>query len=127
MALISPDFTDTKGQLEPGAYKARITASEVKTSQAGNLYVRWKFETFGTENPLHNGVEVYTSTPVAGKGAFRLHQLLKAALGELPPVGGQFDTEALHGREVMIDVIDGKDQGGQPTGFSEVKTIRKLA
>lgn len=128
MPIVTPDFDECSAGLPEARYSARLVGVEQKTSQAGNIYLKWTLEIFGhAENPLFNGTKVWTNTPVSGRGAFRLRDLLKAAVGELPPKGAGFNPQSLLGREVDIDVVDGKDKGGQKTGFSEVKRIYKRA
>lgn len=123
MPTIQPDFTEV-AEVKPGTYSARIVDSEVRTSQNDNQYVKWTMEVFGTGTPA-DGMKVWTNTMVAGRGAGRLKTLFRAATGEEP--AGPVDTGVLHGREVQITVVDGRNQQGQPTGFAEVKAISPLA
>lgn len=122
MALITPDFGEITN-ITAGTYKVRVVDSEEKTSQAGNTYLRWTLEVFGADKPANNGARLYLSTPISGKGAFRLAELLKATTGELPT---SFDPQNLHGRECTALVVDGKTASGEPSGYMEVKAVSPL-
>lgn len=124
--LIKPDFsevTDSK-PVPPGVYSARIKDVESKESQAGNTYLNWKLELFGT--PEVNNRVVFTATPIKGAGAFRLQQLYKAATGEDISATSGFDTDQLIGKEVQVTLVEGKDKEGNVRSFPDVKTISKL-
>lgn len=131
MALITPDFSEVseRGNLKPGVYKVRITGAEVKEWAAkddkpARPYVRWELETFGGEA---NGRKIWTNTDIAGKGAFRLQNLYKAALGESIGNGG-FDTEMLMGKEVEVVLKDGVNyKTGQPSGYTEVDSVKAIS
>lgn len=124
MALVTPDFTEVQGALLPGVYSARVADVEAKTSKAGKPYLNWKLETFGANDAAANGRVFFHSTPTTGKGAFRLQELYKAAVGE-DLVGG-FDTEMLLGREVKAVLVDGVDQQGNAKAWPEVKSVSAL-
>src|SRR3990172_1730710 len=124
MPLIQPDFSEVLEALPEGTYQAKIVDAEVKQSKAGNTYVRWQMSVFGADDTRCNGKSVWHSTPVTGKGAFRLQQLVKAGTGV--PASGQFDTSDLMGRDVLITVVDGIDQNGEKSGYPEVKAVRTL-
>jgi hypothetical protein len=104
MPLISPDFSEAAG-LKPGEYVARIAASTLKKSQAGNDYVSWQLTTAGNPDIAANDQVVYYNTPFTGRGAFRFRKFVEAAVGE--PLGealASFNTDELHGRSVVITV-----------------------
>lgn len=125
MALIKPDFSEVTGAIPPGVYSARVKDCEAKTGKtSGSTYLNWKLELFG--NPDVNNRIVFMATPVTGKGAFRLKELYKAAMGEELEDGQQFDTESLLTREVTVTLVEGKDQDGNVRNFPDVKAVSPL-
>lgn len=124
MPLITPDFSEVTDAVPEGTYSARIKDCEAKTSQAGNAYLNWKMELFGT--PAVNNRVIFMSTPTSGKGAFRLQQLYKAATGEDLGKNQQFDTDQLITREVQVVLVKQKDQDGNDRAFPDVKTVNRL-
>lgn len=130
MALVTPDLTQTTDSVGPGSYKVRIKDASMgewpgKDGGPTTKYINWRMETFGEAEPKNNGRAIWLKTPVSGKGAFRLKDLYKAATSE--ELDGQFDTDQLMGCEVAVSVIDGVNfKTGEPTGFTEVKTIRSV-
>lgn len=124
--LITPDFTDVAEEITAGTYKVRVKKGDVKEWPNGGQYVNWELETFGETEPKNNGRRVFHKTSCSGKGAFMLQKFYRAATGQ--PLSGQFDTEQLVGKEVVVEVVDGKDrQTGAPTGYTEVKSVRPVA
>lgn len=124
--LIEPDFTEVSQPVAPGVYSARLKEVEAKTSQKGGTYLNWKIELFG--HPDVNNRIVFMATPVTGKGAFRLQELYKAAMGEdLDMKNPSFDTESLIGREVTVTLVPGKDQDGNVRPFPDVKSVSTLS
>lgn len=123
--LVQPDFSEVLEGVPPGTYQAVLVDSEMRDSKAGSKYVRWRMTIQGANDTRVNGQSVWTNTPVAGKGAFRLQQLYKAATqGKLT---GGFDTSELMGKVVTIDVIDQIDNStGEKTGFVDVKNVRAV-
>lgn len=121
MPLITPDFSEVTGAVPPGTYGARITDCEQKTSQAGSTYLNWKLTLFG--NPAVNDRVVFLSTPISGKGAFRLQELYKAATGEDMAKGQPLDTDMLLTRQVTATLVEGRDQNGEPRKFPDVKSV----
>lgn len=124
MGLIKPDWSEETQPVQPGTYSARIKDGEVKTSQKGSQYINWKLELFGS--PEVNNRVVFMSTPVAGKGIFRLAELYKAATGEEIDKTAQFDTDMLIGKEVTATLVAGVDQNGAPRQFPDVKSVTAL-
>lgn len=122
MALITPNF-DELADIKPGQYNVSIVECEIKESQKGAQYLKWKFETIGCDEPKNNGQHVWTNTMTTGKGAFRFKDLYSAATGEEYDSGVQFDTEMLLGKEMSVGVIDGLDKQGNKSGYPEVKTF----
>lgn len=124
--LIQADLTEVSSPLEPGTYKARVVASELKESKtSGNKYVKWQLETWGSEIKTQNGRTVYYNTPVTGGGAFRLADFYAATMKKaLPRDNPQFDTDMIIGKELEIVTVEGKDQEGNPSKYVEVKTVR---
>jgi hypothetical protein len=74
-------------------------------------------ETFDEAESKNNGRSIFMRTPVAGKGAFRLQDLYRAATST--PLTGDFDTDTLLSKEVEVTVTDG-------AYGPEVKTIRAI-
>jgi len=130
MAFIKPDFTEVAESIVPGEYKVRVKDAQLKEWAAredrpARPYIRWELETFGDEKKQNNGRRIWHNTDIAGKAAFRLKDFLSAALKET--VTGQFDTEAVMGKEVLVTVVESKGKDGMPNGYTEVKTVRPLA
>lgn len=121
MALIKPDFSEVQSAVAPGVYAARIKECESKESKKGSTYLNWKLELFG--NPEINDRVIFLATPVTGKGAFRLKELYKAAMGEDLDENGQFDTDSLITREITVTLVEGKDQDGNVRSFPDVKAV----
>lgn len=124
MALIKPDWSEETKPVQPGVYAARVKDGEIKTSKAGNTYVNWKLELFGT--PEVNNRVVFLSTPTGGPGIFRLAELYKAATGQEMDRNAPFDTDMLISREVTVTLVEGKDQNGNPKQFPDVKAVAPL-
>lgn len=122
---ITPDFSEAVG-LEPGTYQARITDAEVLTSKKDTQYIKWKMTTI-SEDPKFADQLVYHNTMLSGRGAGILKTFFVAAMGEELADGQGFDTEQLLGREVMITVVEGKDQQGNPTNWPEIKAVKAIA
>lgn len=130
MPTITPDFSEAVefAPLPNGTYKTRVVGAEIKTSQAGNQYVNWKLSVFGAEGDLeqHNNSSIFHSTMISGRGAGMLKSFVKAATGEEPT--GQFDTEALIGREVEVTVETGINPlTGETKRWPDVKGVRPVA
>lgn len=107
-----------------GTYQARITAVEAKESKAGNPYLNWKSELIGEDV---NGRIVFHTTPISGKGAFRLQELYRAATHEvLSKESPSFDTEQIIGKEVLMTLTYGVDQEGNPRQWPEVKSVAPI-
>ena len=125
--LITPDFTEaTESQpIPPGVYKTRITDCETKTSKKGSKYLNWKLSIFGAEGAFssQNNRPVFMITMLDGKGAGRLKDLAKAALGTVPD---QWDTDAFLGKEVEVVLTERRDETGAVSSFPDVKTVRAV-
>ena len=125
--LITPDFSETKDKVEVGVYNARVVASKVdqwagKEGKPPTVYIAWTLETFGEADQKNNGRKIFLNTPINGPGAFRLKEFYKAAMGE--ECAGAFDREMLNTKEVTVTIGDQLDKQKQPTGYTEVKTVK---
>lgn len=122
MALVVPSFEEL-ADITPGNYKARITGAEVTTAKtSGAPMVVWKLEVFGSENKGQNGQVITHRTMLSGKGAFGIKDLYKAAMKE--ELKGQFDTDMLLGKEVLLTMAPGRPQAdGSPSKYPEVKSV----
>lgn len=129
--FIKPDFSEVKDNVEAGDYMARVVDSKVdqwqgKDGKPNTVYINWTMETFNEAEPKNNGRKIFHKTPLNGGGAFRLQEFYKAAMLVDCPAEG-FDRTSIHGKEVQVTVIDGVDRKtGQPTGYTEVKSVRPL-
>lgn len=128
---ITPNFDEAvEVASEPmpvGAYNARITALEQKTSQAGNAYLKAKFTVFGAEGELqkYNNWPIFGNFMLSGKGAGNTKMLLKAIFGEEIPASIQ--SEDLMGKEVVVSIKYEKDQAtGETSQYPSIKAINKL-
>jgi hypothetical protein len=124
--LVKPDFSEVSGNdpVPPGTYSARIKECEQRESKAGNPYLNWKLELFGT--PEVNNRVVFHMTMVKGKAAFRLQELYSAATGEQISDKTGFDTDMLIGKEITVTLTEAKDQEGNVRPFPEVKAVAAL-
>ena len=123
--LVKPDFSEIQEDVTPGTYKTRIRKGDVKEWPNGGTYINWELETFGETEPKNNGRRIFYKTSASGKGAFVLQKFYRAATGQ--SLTGEFDTEQLNGKEVVVEVVEGRDrQTGAPTGYNEVKTVRPV-
>lgn len=124
--LIVPDFSEAAESkpVPPGTYSARIKAVEPKESQAGNKYLSWKLELFGS--PEVNNRIVFHRTMISGPGAFRLRDLYAAATGKKIADKESFDTMDLIGKELKVMLVEQKDQEGNVSQFPEVKAVARL-
>lgn len=128
--LLTPDFTEVKDAVEPGNYKVRVVGSKLgewpsKTEgKPATVYVEWTLETFGEAEEKNNGRKIFHKTPMNGPGAFRLQQFYKGVMGE--DIGGEFDSEMLHGREAEVTVGFQVDKNKQPTEYTEVKAVKQI-
>lgn len=120
MPMIQPDFTQAAGgKLEHGEYPVRVTNAEVKFSKtSGAPYVRWELEVFGKSDDSLNGRKTWHNTPTTGKGAGILKSFLEAC-GVASE--GEFDTEALYGKELIV--VLGPDKDPSYTVVKAVKTL----
>lgn len=117
--LVTPDFSESQDDIQPGEYAVQITGVEQKTSKAGSPYLRWELSTIGESNPKNNGRKIWHTTMLSGKGAGMLKRLYQVAtLNEMPQ--GAFDTEQLLGRQFKAVVAQGD------SGFTEIKTIKAM-
>lgn len=127
MPIITPDFSEAveNTPIPSGVYKARISDCTQKTSKAGNAMLDWKLTIFGAEGEYakQNNRPVFMNTMLSGPGAFRLKDLAKAALGEVPT---QIDTDNFLGKEVEITVASRLQEDGTPSNFPDVKAVRSL-
>lgn len=125
---IEVDLNEVVDGLPEGDYKVNVVDAEQKTSKAGNPYLRWQFAVIDHAEAKFNGQAIWHSTPTSGKGAFRLMQLYKAAVGEkLDTASRTLDPQKILGKQLAITVVNSHDQDGNPNGFTEVKSVRKIA
>lgn len=124
---IEVNLSDVVDGLAEGEYKANVVDCEMKTSKAGNAYLRWQLTAFDCADARFNNQSVWMTTPTSGKGAFRLMQLYKAATGEkLDNQVTTLDPQKILGKQLWVTVVKSLDQNGGETGFMEVKAVRKL-
>lgn len=122
MPLITPDFSETSKPVPPGVYSARIVDAEMRQSKAGNDYINWKLELFGS--PDINNRVCFMSTPIKGPGAFRLQHLFEAATGtKVDTHSPSFNTDALMAKNVTVTLVERKDQEGNTSAFPDVKLV----
>lgn len=122
---ITIDQSEVVDDIPEGEYNVNVVDAEMKTSKAGNPYLRWQFTVFGHSDPRYNSQAIWHSTPTSGKGAFRLLQLHKAAVGsKLDKNATQIDPRDILGKQLSITVVNSHDQDGNPNGFTEVKYVR---
>ena len=125
MSLITPDFSEIQDTIAPGTYKCIVKKGEVKEWPNGGSYVNWELETYGESEQKNNGRRIFHKTATSGKGAFTLQQMYVAAVGTA--LTGAFDTEQLAGKQVAVEVVDGVNrQTGEPTGYTEVKRVKRI-
>ncbi len=123
--LIVPDFSEVQDRVGVGEYSVRVTGSKPgRWEKDGKVtpYIAWELQTFGEPEEKNNGRKVFHNTPITGKGAFRLKDFFKAAMGEECPATG-FDRTMLHGRELKITVGPQKDN----PEYTEIKLVKPLA
>lgn len=123
MALIKPNFEEVQDNVGVGTYRARIVDAKMGTWPAKDdkpevTFINWQMKTFAEQEEKNNGRSIFMRTPIAGKAAFRLRDLYRAAVGT--DLKGQFDTEQLYGKEIEVTIVEGQN------GYTEVKTIRPL-
>ncbi len=121
MALVTPDFSEVSGSLQPGMYNARIVGADVKESKGGVPMIKWTYEVFGSDAKGANGQRIFDHTMLAGKGAFRLQDLYRSAMKQ--ELAGDFDTDMLLGKEIKLTLAEGKTQDGSPSKYPEVKSV----
>lgn len=130
MALVKPNLTETTDSVGPGTYAVRITDATLgswpaRDNKPETPWVNWRMVTFNEAEEKNNGRSVFAKTDLGGKGAFRIKDLYKAAMGE--DLDGEFDTDMLMGKELQITVVDGINfKTKEPTGYTEVKAFRPL-
>ena len=121
--LIEPDYSDVV-ELKPGQYNARVTDCSEKTSRAGGKYLEWPLEIVDNADPKLNGKKVTLRTMMAGKGAGRLKQLVRAVVNPNYESGG-FDTDAIVGQVVTIVLKEGRNEDGSRSDFPEVASVSR--
>lgn len=120
---IEVNLDDVVDGIPAGDYAVNVVDAELKTSKAGNPYLRWQLTVFDNPEPKYNGQAIWHSTPTTGKGAFRLAQLYKAAVGTQLK-GGSLDPRDIMGKRLNVTVVASLDQEGNASGFTEVKAVR---
>lgn len=124
LAPVEIDQSEIVDGVPEGTYNFNIVDAELKTSKSGNPYLRWQMTVFGASDPRLNNQSIWHSTPTTGKGAFRLLQLYKAAMGtRLDKTATKVDPREIMGKQVTATVVNSHDQDGNPNGFTEIKTV----
>lgn len=128
MPQVVPDFSEAveAAPIPDGVYSARVIGSEIKTSRAGNDYVKWKLQVFGAEGdltPINNRV-VYHNTMLAGPGSGILKSFQKAIVGRVIEAG--FDTDEFLGKEAQVTLVTTLDDNGEKRLWPEVKAVKAL-
>lgn len=132
MPTITPDFTEavestmSDEPMPAGEYQVRVTDAEMKTSKAGNPYIKWKLQVFGMEGDLarFNNWPIFYNTMLTGRGAGILKSFLKCVMPEYE--GGAIDTDEALGAECIVNVKPGMKPDGTPSGWPDVKSVRPL-
>lgn len=124
--FIMPDFSECADRVGEGIYKCRVIDSKIdkwtgKDGKPDTPYIGWTLETYGEAESKNNGRKVFHNTPVLGKGAFRLRDFYRAAMGEDCPATG-FDRAMLHGRELEITIAKQKDN----PEYTEIKAVKAV-
>lgn len=123
MALVKPDYSETNEPLVPGTYQSVVKNSAVKQWEGGVSYIEWELETVGNPDPKMNGRKITHKTNLSGKGAFTTAQIFHAATGQKSQ--GEFDTAALHGKRVLVDLVY-QVKNGQQTEYTQVNKVRPV-
>lgn len=122
---IELDLSEVVDGIVPGEYHVNVTDAQQKVSKSGNPYIRWQLSVFNCTEAKYNGQCVWHSTPTTGKGAFRLVQLYKAAMGQkLDSAQRSLDPQQILGKQLTVVVVQSTDQEGNPSDFTEVKSVR---
>ena len=127
--IITPDFSEAvelkNEPIVPGVYKTRITDCEQKTARSGSKYLNWKLTIFGAEGDFarQNNRPVFMMTMIEGKGAGRLKEFAKAALGRVPT---PIDTDEFLGKEVEVVLVERRMDDGTISNYPDVKTVRAV-
>lgn len=124
MALVEPNFSEVADAIVPGDYQVRVVDAAPGTWKTGTKHIAWTLETMNETEAKNNGRRMVHRTPTEGKGAFRLQQFYRAATGEV--LKGNFDTEQLLGKELLVTVKDSLDKEGNQTGYTEVAAVRQI-
>jgi len=123
--LINAKLDEVTETITPGTYKTRVVGVEEKVSKAGNPMLNWKTTVF--DDLKYNGATIFHTTPITGKGAFRLQEFYLAATGEeLTKDSPSFDTEQIVGQEVLMTLVAGLDQQGNPSKWPDVKAVTAI-
>jgi hypothetical protein len=123
--LVTPSFDEVQDQVTAGTYKVIVKKGEVKSWPNGGEYINWELETIGETDPKNNGRRIFHKTAISGRGVFTLQQMYLAAAGT--PLTGSFDTEALVGKQLAVELIDGINrQTQEATGYVEVKRVKRI-
>ena len=124
--LVEPNFDEVSSPVVAGDYAVAISSAEAGEYQSGLKYINWTLETVNSADPKDNGRKIFYKTPITGKAAFLLQNLYVAAVGEVP--SGAFNTEQLISRQIHVTLVDGMNRAtGEPTGYTEVKAVRKIS
>lgn len=130
MGLIKPDFTEMSEPLAHGDYKARVVDDELAETQTGKQQLKVTLEIFGCQGDKesYNGKKLTYFAMLAGKGAFRLHDLWKAATGvDLPKDCGSLNTDEIRGKAVTVTLGPEKDQNGNEKRFPGIVGIAQAS
>lgn len=123
--LITPDLSESNSEpVAPGVYTVRIANVEARESKAGKPYLNWRLDIFGETK--HAGRALWYMTQTSGPGAFRLANLVRAAVGKSLASGEAFDTDTVLGREVRVTAVESRDQDGNIRQSPDIKTVSAL-
>ena len=124
MGLVTPNFDEVQDSFDAGEYVVQVTGAELGAWEKdghSTPYVRWEYSTVDEAVAKNNGRKLFDRTALAGKGAFRVQQVYRAATGEpLSADSPSFDTEQLLGRQLKVVVAINEK------GYAEVKSYAAL-
>jgi len=122
--LIEPNLSEVQDSLEAGVYTVQVSGAQVgQWDKEGRVtpYVKWELSTIDEADAKNNGRKLWDSTPVSGRGVFRLQNFYRAVTGEtLSKEAPSFDTEQLVGRQLKVTVAI------NAAGYTEVKSYQAL-
>lgn len=120
---IQVDLTQANNDPIPsGTYLAKVVKAEEKESQKGNAYINWEFDIISDDSEI-DGRKFWCATVTAGKGAFKLKELLEALGMDLDGLES-IDPDEFLGMEVKVTLgIRSYEQDGQMRESNEAKAF----